>query len=218
MSKPNRRKFLAAGAGCALAIGAAYLLKDELYSLVVSTVSRETVINSAPASDVTPALSPTSSPASTESSTKGQTPAKPAPDFTLPVVGPSGLTGKTVSLSSYREKVVLLEFMAPWCVHCQNMAPILENLYSKYGSDRIDFLSVSGSWRGATADDVAKFIRDYKSSWTYAYDSSNKAPNVYGVRATPTFFTIAKDGSIADTYTGEVSFETLAGDLNRLTA
>ncbi len=218
MSKPNRRKFLAAGAGCALAIGAAYLLKDELYSLVGSTVSRETVINSAPTSDVTPAPSPTSSPASTESSTKGQTPAKPAPDFTLPVVGPSGLTGKTVSLSSYREKVVLLEFMAPWCVHCQNMAPILVNLYNKYGGDRIDFLSVSGSWRGATADDVAKFIRDYKSSWTYAYDSSNKAPNLYGVSATPTFFTIGKDGSIADNYTGEVSFETLAGDLNRLTA
>ncbi len=145
------------------------------------------------------------------------------PDFTLPVVGPNGLTGQKVSLSSFRGKVVLLEFMVPWCGHCQNMAPVLEGLYQQYGRENVVFLSVSGSWQGpdgrpADANDAAKFIRDYHSSWIYAYDSSNTAFNSFGVTGTPTFFIIAKNGSIAATYSGEVSYETLATDLSRLSS
>ncbi len=146
-----------------------------------------------------------------------------APDFTLPVVTANGLTGERVSLSSFRGKVILLEFMVPWCGHCQNMAPALENLYKQFGPQNVVFLSVSGSWTGpdgrpANADDAAKFIRDYGSTWTYVYDSSNSVFNSYHVSGTPTFFIISKDGSIAATYSGEVAAETLAADITRLNA
>ena len=139
-----------------------------------------------------------------------------APDFTLPVVTASGLNGQKVSLSSFRGKVVLLEFMEPWCSHCQNMAPVLESLYQQYGAQNVVFLSVSGSWNGATADDASKFIRDYHSNLMYVYDSSGTTFNAYGVTATPTFFIIDKNGQIATTYPGEVSAQTLAADLTRL--
>jgi len=145
-----------------------------------------------------------------------------APDFTLPVVGPNGLTGQTVSLSSFRGKVVLLEFMVPWCPHCQDMAPVLDKLYQQYGSQNIVFLSVSGAWPQqaggppASANDAAQFIRVYGGSWTFVYDSSNSVFNKYGVTATPTFFIIDKNGMVANTYQGEVAENTLAADLTRL--
>jgi len=145
-----------------------------------------------------------------------------APDFTLPVVGLNGLTGQTVSLSSFRGKVVLLEFMVPWCPHCQNMAPVLEKLYQQYGSQNVVFLTVSGAWPQqaggppATASDAAQFIRVYGTSWTFVYDSSNSIFNKYGVTATPTFFIIDKNGMVANTYQGEVAENTLAADLSRL--
>ncbi len=135
-----------------------------------------------------------------------------APDFTLPVVGPNGLTGQTVTLSSFRDKVVLLEFMEPWCPHCQNMAPIIEQLNGQYGSDVV-FISVSGPWNGATADGTAKFILSYGSTWTYVYDSSGTVFSGYGVNSTPTFYVIGTDGSIANTFTGEQSYEALAASL-----
>ena len=148
-------------------------------------------------------------PSSTTTKTSG------APDFTLPVVGPNGLTGQKVSLSSFQGKVVLLEFMVPWCGHCQNMAPVLEQLYQQYGPQNVVFISVSGSWQGATANDAAQFIQKYHSSWTYVYDSSNGVFNTYGVGSTPAFFIITKNGEIAGTYNGEVAYDTLAADLTR---
>jgi cytochrome c-type biogenesis protein len=140
-----------------------------------------------------------------------------APDFTLPVVGPNGLTGQKVSLSSFRGKVVLLEFMEPWCSHCQTMAPVLESLYQQYGSDVV-FLTVAGPWNGAKASDAASFISSYHSSWVYVYDSSGTIFTDYGVQATPTFFLIDRNGQIVRTYQGEVAAETLASDIIRVSS
>jgi thiol-disulfide isomerase/thioredoxin len=137
-----------------------------------------------------------------------------APDFSLPVVGPNGPIGKSVSLSSFRGKVVLLEFMEPWCPHCQNIAPALEQLHNKYG-DRVVFISVAGPWQGATADDTASFITKYGSTWTYVYDSSGTVMNtMYGVQSTPTFFIIGKDGSVVSSCNqGESCASQLDADL-----
>ncbi len=134
-----------------------------------------------------------------------------APDFTLPVVGVNGPTGQQVSLSSFHGKVVLLEFMEPWCPHCENSEPILESLYKQFGSQNVVLISVAGPWQGATASDAAKFIHDYGSSWTYLYDSSGSVMNTYGVNVTPTFVIVGKDGSIITTLEGEQSYNALAG-------
>jgi cytochrome c-type biogenesis protein len=138
-----------------------------------------------------------------------------APDFTLPVVDANGLTGQSVSLSSFRGKVVLLEFMEPWCPHCQNMAPVLDSLYKQFGSQNVVFISVAGPWQGATSGDTATFIHDYNSNWTYLYDSSGTIMSTYGVTATPTFFIIGKDGSIITTLQGEQTYDTLASILTQ---
>lgn len=140
-----------------------------------------------------------------------------APDFTLPVITQSGLTGQKISLSSFKGKVVFLEFMEPWCHVCQDMAPMVAKLYAQYGAQNVVFLSVAGPWNSATADDAAKFIRDYSTQWTYVYDSSGNIFTGYGVTGTPTFFVLAKDGSIAARYEGtNATYEILAADINRL--
>jgi thiol-disulfide isomerase/thioredoxin len=125
-----------------------------------------------------------------------------APDFTLPIVGSNGPTGQTATLSAFRGKVVLLEFIEPWSPHCQHMAPILDNLYAQYGSNVV-FISISGPWNGATANDTAYFIRIYGTTWTFLYDSSGIVFSNYGVQSVPTFYIIGKDGSVSWERTGE---------------
>jgi thiol-disulfide isomerase/thioredoxin len=157
--------------------------------------------------------SPTPQPTVTTSNTASSS--NLAPDFTLPVVGANGLTGGSISLSSYRGKVVFLEFMEPWCPHCQHMAPILQDLYTKY-QNNVVFISVAGPWNGpdgnpASANDAAKFISTYGTAWTYVYDSSGTVMNtLYGVNSTPTFFIISKSGVVFTTFSGEQAEGTLA--------
>jgi thiol-disulfide isomerase/thioredoxin len=137
-----------------------------------------------------------------------------APDFTLPVVGPNGLTGQTVALSSFRGKVVLLEFMEPWCPHCQDMTSTLGGLYTQYGKGNVVFLSVAGPWNGASANDAASFIGKYGTSWIYVYDSSGTIFSEYGVTSTPTFYIINPDGTVSTQLVGEQPSNTLASALS----
>jgi thiol-disulfide isomerase/thioredoxin len=150
----------------------------------------------------------------TYSSTGSMSQSGSAPDFTLPIVSSRGLTGNSATLSSFRGKVVLLEFMEPWCPHCQRMASVLGSVYAQYGSGNVVFISVAGPWNGATADDAAGFIRNYGTSWVYLYDSSGTAFSEYGVQSTPTFFIIGKDGSISSTFSGEQTSDSLSGAIS----
>lgn len=150
----------------------------------------------------------------TYSTTGSPTQSGGAPDFTLPVVGATGLTSQTITLSSFRGKVVLLEFMEPWCPHCQRMASVLDSLYAQYGSGNVVFISVAGPWNDATASDAANFVHNYGTNWTYVYDSSGTIFANYGINSTPTFFIIGKDGAVANTFQGEQASDTLAGAIS----
>ncbi len=61
-----------------------------------------------------------------------------APEFSL-----QDLYGKTVSLSSYRGRVVLLDFWATWCPPCRMSIPELVALQEKYRDKGLAVLAVS---------------------------------------------------------------------------
>jgi cytochrome oxidase Cu insertion factor (SCO1/SenC/PrrC family) len=94
------------------------------------------------------------------------------------------------------------------------MVPVIDGLYKQYGSGVV-FISVSGNWQGATAQDTAKFQQDYGSTWIYVYDGSGAVFSSYGISSTPTFFIIGKNGSVFTTYQGEIGADVLATDLTR---
>jgi thiol-disulfide isomerase/thioredoxin len=132
-------------------------------------------------------------------------------DFSLPVVARNGLTGQTLTLSDFRGRVIVLEFIETWCPHCQRMAPIMERLYQNY-SGQVVFVSVGA--RDLEPRDVANFIRNYNSSLTYVHDSSGAVFKLYGVVSVPTCFIISREGKVAATFQGETSYKTLAATID----
>ena len=63
---------------------------------------------------------------------------KPAPEFTL-----EDLSGKKVSLASYKGKAVLINFWATWCAPCKIETPWLIELRNKYAAQGFEVLGIS---------------------------------------------------------------------------
>jgi peroxiredoxin len=138
-----------------------------------------------------------------------------APDFTLHVVAPTGLSDQSVTLSSLRGKVVVLEFMASWCHVCQQMASPLEYLNVKYQGQDVVFLSVATSQDGATPESTADFIKQYNSTWTYVFDTDNTVFSTYKIEATPTILILDRSGTILSRTQGIVATAALSDAIDR---
>ena len=137
-----------------------------------------------------------------------------APNFQLPEVTAEGLTDNMIELSSFRGRVVVLEFMVSWCHVCQQMASSVAYLNDKYGGQDVVFLSVAGTQSGASAESTAEFIREHDATWTHVLDTDNSVFPKYGVEATPTYFIIDRSGKILSNFQGIVSTDAFSSAID----
>jgi peroxiredoxin len=131
-----------------------------------------------------------------------------APDFTLKTP-----QRQSVSLSQYRGKVVLLEFFATWCPHCNAEAPHLRDLYASLPKGTYSFVSVNAD--GETAPSVFAFHRYYGLQYPALVDPSSSPGSFsrpggaghvttkYEIASYPTFYVIDPQGRVAWRNDGE---------------
>jgi peroxiredoxin len=139
-----------------------------------------------------------------------------APDFRLPILGSQGISDEELQLSSLRGKIVFLEFMESWCEACQTMAEPIDSLRRVYEPKDVVWISVAGSYRGATVESTLEFMRTYDTNWTYLFDSDNAVFSRYGVEGTPTFFILDRDGTVASRLQGVVATDSFISALDPL--
>jgi len=100
------------------------------------------------------------------------------------------LNNETVSLSSSKGNVILVNFWATWCPPCIAEMPSLQSLYEQYG-DRVDFYLVTTE----TPETVANFMKTKGYSFPVFIEQS-MPPAVLQTRELPTTYLISKDGRI----------------------
>lgn len=107
------------------------------------------------------------------------------------------LEGKSLSLDSYKGKVVLLDFWATWCGPCVGELPNVQTNYKTYHSKGFDIVAVS---LDEEKDALTNFIKAKAMPWPQIFDGKGWEAGdakAYGVQAIPFSLLIGKDGKIA---------------------
>lgn len=110
------------------------------------------------------------------------------------------LQGEKVTLMSFKNKVVVLDFWATWCGPCRASFPEMQALINKYKDDNeVVFLFID-VWENKSAEKMqemaAKFMNDNKYGFNVLLDVKDKVVGDYRVDAIPAKFIIDKKGDI----------------------
>ena len=110
------------------------------------------------------------------------------PDVSLP-----DADRRPVTLLSFRERVVILNFWTTWCHYCERERAALEALYQKYKRDGLVILAVN---LGETEEQVNAYVARHGLSFPHLMDPGAEAEEAFGIQATPTNFLVDRRGHV----------------------
>lgn len=128
-------------------------------------------------------------------SVRAQAAAKPV-DFSL-----KDVDGKTVQLSDYRGKVVIIDVWATWCGYCVKEIPDLVALQAKATKNKTPLQII-----GVSMDDNKGAVKTFSAkkdiNYPILYGTENALKPLGDVYGLPTKFIISKDGVVVEKIVG----------------
>ncbi|MCF8267018.1 MAG: TlpA family protein disulfide reductase [Ignavibacteriales bacterium] len=139
---------------------------------------------------------------------------QPAPDFSL--LTPDG---KTIRLSDFKGKVVILDFWATWCLPCKEGIPDLVSLKKQFEVESFEIIGISldGITNGGeTLKDVEGFIRQNNMNYPVVFGDNELLEKYGGIKSIPTSFVLDREGKIVSRYSQLVPKTVYYRDLQKL--
>jgi thiol-disulfide isomerase/thioredoxin len=133
------------------------------------------------------------------------------PDFTAPGIG-----GGTVRWTGAADGPAVISVWAPWCPHCQVELPLLNDVMRDYAD--VAFLTVVTSIGDSPGPDPWAFLEENGiTAPTAIDDSQGTLAAALGIRAFPTLYFVASDGTVVREAEGEVDEDALREMVGSLT-
>ena len=117
-------------------------------------------------------------------------------NFTL-----KNVTGENVALSSYKGKVLVLDFWATWCGPCKVEIPAFVELQKKYGADGLQIVGISID---DTPAELEPYVKDMKMNYPVLVGKGHDdIQDAYGpLVGIPVSVVIARDGKVCTSHPG----------------
>lgn len=121
------------------------------------------------------------------------------PGVTFPDFSEKDLTGAPLSISQYKNKVVLVDFWATWCGPCVAELPNVLAAYQKYHSKGFEIVGVS---LDQSESALKEFIKAKGMTWAQYFDGQgwdSKLGKQYSITSIPSTFLLDREGKIVAT-------------------
>ncbi len=143
---------------------------------------------------------------------------KPAPQFTL-----EDLSGKKVSLASYKGKALVINFWATWCAPCKIETPWLIDLRNQYASQGLEVLGISAD--DIDSDDprklsnekreIARFVREMHMPYPVLIDADSISQSYGGLDDLPASFFVDRNGTVVAVQVGLTSKDEIERNIKK---
>ena len=133
----------------------------------------------------------------------------PAPSFELKT-----LKGEIFKSSDLKNKAVILNFWATWCVPCIHEMPELNKAYASFkNDDDVEIIAINFS---ETRSEVDEFVKKYHLEFPVLLDKYGDVSQDYRVRNLPVTYFISPDGIIMDLELGGITQKLIETKLKQL--
>lgn len=143
---------------------------------------------------------------------------KAAPQFAL-----EDLSGKKVTLASYKGKAVLINFWATWCAPCKIETPWLIELRNRYAAQGFEVLGISAD--DLDQDDkqklseekkeIARFAEQMHIPYPVLIDGDSLSTPYDGLDALPASYFVDRNGTVVAAQMGLTSKEEIEASIKK---
>ena len=135
----------------------------------------------------------------------------PTNDFSF-----TDINGKTVMLSDFIGKPIVLNFWATWCIYCKLEMPAFDEIYKQYGEE-VNFVMMNVTSGSETVDVAKKFIENAGYSFPIYFDTQQAGAIKYNTaKGIPMTFFFDKTGVLKAWASGAIDAATLESALDRI--
>lgn len=114
---------------------------------------------------------------------------KTAKDFTVETV-----SGKKITLSEQKGKVILLQFWASWCPACREEMPNVKKCYAEFKKKGFDVIGIS---LDNNKEDMMKYLEGVGIEWELSFSGKGWDDDIvklYGVNSIPSLWLVDRKG------------------------